>query len=203
MSYCASKKKGTDCLFAGCSDGLRERPISTASRLDPIAVNTRSACGRNSAFKGLFSAIVIDIFDVERVDVTGNVSGPGIEHLSGSRSRRAKIRHPGRYHLPKNCKADIDQKVGATACNSPHPNGWNFMCGEVCVSVAWRNGTGLAILQMIVIRIKRTVETTPISAAGGAGAANATADVCVGKVFWVRFFSSLEQHFSKPHIPLA
>lgn len=48
--------------------------VALATGLDIVRVNARSWRGRVPAFVSLFAAIVVDVFEVECVQVSGNVS---------------------------------------------------------------------------------------------------------------------------------
>jgi hypothetical protein len=53
---------------------LCDGSVSIASALHTLAVDTRSTSSSEAAFSGLLAAIKVDIFEVEGVDVAGNVS---------------------------------------------------------------------------------------------------------------------------------
>lgn len=55
-------------------DWLDDRTISVASTLHAFAVDTGGTSCGEATFAGLFAAIEVDVFEVEGVDVTGNVS---------------------------------------------------------------------------------------------------------------------------------
>jgi hypothetical protein len=56
---------------------LSNRTISIASALYTLAVDTWGTTCSGATFPGLFAAIEVDVFEVEGVDVTGNVSVNG------------------------------------------------------------------------------------------------------------------------------
>lgn len=64
--------------------------ITLAAALDSLAVNTRSWLGCKATCSGLLSTVIVDIFEVERVEVTRNVAKDG--------------------------EADIDKHISTTSC---------------------------------------------------------------------------------------
>lgn len=54
--------------------GLRDRAITHAASLDILRVDTWCPVGGKAALVGLLTTIVVDVYQVEGVDVSGDVS---------------------------------------------------------------------------------------------------------------------------------
>lgn len=77
---------------------LRYRTISAATSLNAITIDTGCSAGGKSAFSSLFSAVIVDVFDVEGMYMTRYVSEDG--------------------------EADVDEKISATPGNGPYTDRW-------------------------------------------------------------------------------
>jgi len=60
---------------------LDNRSISLTTRLYSVAINARGSCSREPSLTSLLSAIVVDIFDVERVDMAWEIPRIGLFSL--------------------------------------------------------------------------------------------------------------------------
>tara|TARA_R110002060_G_scaffold6181_1_gene9479 strand:- start:309 stop:554 length:246 start_codon:yes stop_codon:yes gene_type:complete len=81
--------------------------------LNSIAVDAWSATGREASLTSLFAAIEVDVFEVEGVDMTWDVSAELTVsyHLCccHMHSRESGMKDlDGSADLPKECQADID-----------------------------------------------------------------------------------------------
>lgn len=95
----------------------RHGAISTvAAMLHIVAVHTR-----RSSDLGVVAALVVDVFDVEGVYVTGeepdlktlSAMGPATRDTLAGPGRPGQ--GPGRKRLPKNCEADVDEQISAAS----------------------------------------------------------------------------------------
>jgi hypothetical protein len=88
------------------------RAVAATARLHALAVDTRGPfCGK-AALTSLLAAIVVDVFEVERVDVAGKVA--------------------------KNGQADVDQQIRSAASNGINTDGrdciggtWRLVCEHI------------------------------------------------------------------------
>ena len=61
-------------MYSLLLDRLSDRAVSSASTLYTLAVDTWSSGSSEATFTSLFAAIEVDVFEVEGVDVTWDVS---------------------------------------------------------------------------------------------------------------------------------
>lgn len=80
-------------LFAHSSSlgRLHDRTISIASTLDSFAVDTWSTSSSEAALASLIAAIEVDVFEVECVNVAGNVSADSTSAVVVKRGRAIKV----------------------------------------------------------------------------------------------------------------
>lgn len=53
---------------------LSNRPIPLPTTLHILTINARRTTGREASLASLFAAVEVDVFEVEGVDVAGNVA---------------------------------------------------------------------------------------------------------------------------------
>lgn len=82
---------------------LRHRPITPATSVDIVRVDTRGATAVIDASGGLVATVVVDVFEVEGVDVAWEVAQKG--------------------------ETDVDEEVSAAACDDVDTDWWD--CGGV------------------------------------------------------------------------
>lgn len=85
---------------------LNDGSVVPASGLDPVAVHTRSRRCREVTLPRPFSAIVIDVLEIEGVYMAGDIS---IMRRHGVSKRFGEsIQLLGTMRLPKECEANVD-----------------------------------------------------------------------------------------------
>ena len=89
-----------------------------APALNIVAINTRRRLPSHVPQVGAVTAIEIDVFEVESVNMAWKIAILARSRLSKMRKTlqvSAESRELKTLHSPQNCEADIDQQVGAAA----------------------------------------------------------------------------------------
>lgn len=98
--------------------------------MNAIAVDAWGATGREASLASLFAAIEVDVFEVEGVDVTWDISIElNISYLlfccAGCSRKAGMTDLDGSADLPKECQADIDQEISTASCDEIDTNRWH------------------------------------------------------------------------------
>ena len=112
--------------------------------MNSIAVDAWSATSREAPLASLFAAIEVDVFEIEGVDMTWDVSAELVVSYRlcccHRHSRKAGMEDlDGSADLPKECQTDIDQEISTASCDEIYSNWWYcevsvFIQIQECVS---------------------------------------------------------------------